>query len=372
MVISNLLQSCGGDNDTTPIPTPKTSVEITATGITITIDENPTDGQVLGKVTGTVNQGEVTFSLTEENPSGAMAIDTKTGELTVADTSKFDFEANPTLTAKGIVSAGGESKSASISISLNNLPEKVTAPDATFSINENPKEGQSIGKLAATTDAGTLKYAFGFGGAVIAPAGVALDASTGELTVNGVSNFDYESLSTFDFSYAVTNGADTTSGNVTININDVDERPVQVRLDDGQTPKQIVSSGVSADSLYGKTYGGGFIFQFDEASGSGKVIAHMSDPGKTWHEAKSLIQSSSLSGHSDWVMPTLDDANSLCNNWTSGQAGLLNDGSYTWTSTDCRGFLVQVAILRGSDGDCLLNCTGTNQTIFHTRGVRSF
>jgi len=39
-----------------------TTIEITATNFTATIEENPTDGQVLGTVQASANQGEVTFA----------------------------------------------------------------------------------------------------------------------------------------------------------------------------------------------------------------------------------------------------------------------------------------------------------------------
>ena len=125
-----LLFSCGGGDEVAP-------PAITASGISIMMDENPTNGEVLGTVTGTADRGNLIFSLSNQNPAGAMAIDASTGELTVADASKFDFETNPTLTAKGSVTVEGVSESANISITLNNMPEIVIAPDLTMNVIEN-------------------------------------------------------------------------------------------------------------------------------------------------------------------------------------------------------------------------------------------
>ncbi len=241
-----MLSSCGGDDGLEPI-------DISVTGVpTITIDENPASNATLATLKGAVNRGDIAFSLSDQNPAGAMVINATTGELTVADASLFDFETNPTLTAKGNATVEGITESATITVKLNNVAETVTAPDATFTIAENPADGAEIGTLMGTTDAGTITYDFPPNS--INPAGIAI-STTGIVTVTDPSQFDFESNETIAFNYQASNGADMKTGSVTINITDVDERPVQERLHTGEKPSAIVASGVTVDSLYGKNYG---------------------------------------------------------------------------------------------------------------------
>jgi len=46
---------------------------------------------------------------------------------------------------------------------------------------------------------------------------------------------------------------------------------IQQRIDDGETPKMIIDSGILLDSLYGKTYMDGLIFHLNKYSGTGFV-----------------------------------------------------------------------------------------------------
>jgi surface protein len=129
-----LFQSCDKDDDT-PAP-----IEITFNGITFTIAENPTNGQVIGELPASVNRGDLAFSLKDQDPAGAMAINPTSGQLTVLDASKFDFETNPTVTATGVVTVEGVEKTALITVNLNDVaestPEFITTWETT-SANED-------------------------------------------------------------------------------------------------------------------------------------------------------------------------------------------------------------------------------------------
>lgn len=320
------LSSCDSGDDIAP-------PVVTASGISINIDENPTNGDVLGIVTGTSDRGELVFSLSNQNPAGAMSINVSTGELTVADASKFDFETNPTLTATGSVTVEGVSQSAQMTINLNNLPETVTAPNQAFSVIENVSVNVRFASISgATTDAGTLTYSLVSQNPANA---IRINTVSGELYIETASLFDYETRTSLTAVYQVTNGVDTQTGNITMNLQDVDERPVQVRLDAGQTPFAIYQGdNALLDSLYGKVYRGGYIFYLDVNTGSGSLIANPNLTALTWSNANNQALLSQFNGYSDWRMPNTNDVNRLCANWDSGEQNLLPFQEH-WSNQTC-------------------------------------
>lgn len=110
--------SCSNDDNTNTVITVSTS------DFNVTIDENPVDGQVLGNIDGSTNQGSLVFSISNENPEGAFSINSETGELTVADNILFDFESNPTLQGIAEVRNGDVLETSNITITLNDIFEE--------------------------------------------------------------------------------------------------------------------------------------------------------------------------------------------------------------------------------------------------------
>ena len=112
-----LFFACSENNET---------IEITVSinDFETTVDENPSTGISLGTVEASTNQGSLTYSILEQSPSNAIAINSLTGELTVSNETLFDFEINPTIT--GIVKAenGDVSETGTITINLNDVNEQ--------------------------------------------------------------------------------------------------------------------------------------------------------------------------------------------------------------------------------------------------------
>jgi len=136
-LIAALLTSCGdstSDDDNTKVG----ALTVTPAAFTKTVDENALKGSEIGdlsveiKDAGGVTHGldfnhpdySRTITITAENPAGAIEV-SNIGTVTVKDASKFDYEANPSITAKVKIAytAGSEefSGTADVTINLNNI-----------------------------------------------------------------------------------------------------------------------------------------------------------------------------------------------------------------------------------------------------------
>ncbi|MEP4598182.1 MAG: LamG-like jellyroll fold domain-containing protein, partial [Cyclobacteriaceae bacterium] len=99
----------------------------TITGATFDIDENPNNGDIISDAIEfeDLDGDGLTFTITTGNSSGAFAIGSSDGVLSVADATLFDYESiSPKFyTIEITVSDGIESNSASFTINVNNVEE---------------------------------------------------------------------------------------------------------------------------------------------------------------------------------------------------------------------------------------------------------
>lgn len=110
--------SCG---DSTMEPTVETTVSVSA--FTASIDEGAAEGTIIGSANGNTNQGTISYSLSDINPGGAIAINSSNGEITVADASAFDFETNTQITATLVASNSSITDEAPVTININDVDE---------------------------------------------------------------------------------------------------------------------------------------------------------------------------------------------------------------------------------------------------------
>jgi len=113
--------SCSKDNEEPTLP--ETEIMVSTSDFSKAFDENPINGQIIGTVNGSTNQGNVTFAITEQTPAGAFSIDAASGELKVANETIFDFETNTTISGTVKVANGSVFENASVTITLNDLVE---------------------------------------------------------------------------------------------------------------------------------------------------------------------------------------------------------------------------------------------------------
>lgn len=218
LLIINVV-SCSSDSNSDD----EVIITVNTSNFSTSINENPSNGTVLGTVQGSTNQGSVSFSITEQNPSGAIAIDGSTGQLTVANGLLFSFGTHPSITGTVKVANGSIFENAAITITVNETVITVNTSDFSTSMDENPSSGALIGTIEGSTNLGEVSFSISEQTPMDA---MEIDPVTGELTVLDVTVFDYETNETITAIVKVENGAVFEESTVTIDINDVDEENI--------------------------------------------------------------------------------------------------------------------------------------------------
>ena len=111
--------------------------EINASDFADNINENSADGTVVGTITATTDQGILGFSIVSQSVNGALAIDARTGQLSVANGIAFDFETNPSITGKVKITNAEVAKEINFTVNLNNLQPQITIQENNVEVAHN-------------------------------------------------------------------------------------------------------------------------------------------------------------------------------------------------------------------------------------------
>ncbi len=205
----------------------------TVTPVTFTLDENSTNGTVVGTVTATdpdLPAQTLSYAITAGNPGNAFAINSSTGQITVATSTALDFETTPTFNLTVQVTDDGtpaQSGSATITVNLTNANDPPVVMAATFAIPENSANGTTVGTPVTFTDTDVGQtHTFAISAGNIGGA-FAINAS-GQITVANNTALDFETTPAFNLTVQVTdNGTPAQSGSatITVNLTDVNEAP---------------------------------------------------------------------------------------------------------------------------------------------------
>jgi hypothetical protein len=196
---------------------------------TFSLAENSAVGTAVGTVMAADPdpQTTLTYALAAGNESGAFAINPRTGQITVADSTSLNFEATPqillTIEAMddGVPALSGR---ATITINLTNVNEAPAVQVATFAVAENSPNGTIVGRVTATDPDAATKLTFAITGGN-ANGAFAIDPTTGMLTVANRKALNFEVKPTFRLTVQVTdNGTPVLRGRDTITVKLVDVR----------------------------------------------------------------------------------------------------------------------------------------------------
>ncbi|GAB0055871.1 hypothetical protein SIID45300_00169 [Candidatus Magnetaquicoccaceae bacterium FCR-1] len=142
---ASTLSSSGFSSTTTTTTTVTINNAPTIALQTFTISENAAKGTIVGTLVATdpdvADQGKLQFSL-GENFGGAFGVDSSTGQITVLDPSKLDFETNPTIRLTAVVKDLPKSGTASATVwvvltDVNEAPTVTSGSSGTLVENES-------------------------------------------------------------------------------------------------------------------------------------------------------------------------------------------------------------------------------------------
>ncbi|TWU36173.1 Cadherin domain protein [Novipirellula artificiosorum] len=236
-----VLVNVQAENDNTPVIDPSQ---------TFSVSENAGNTTVVGTVTASDDDAATTFSawtITAGNTGGAFAIDSSSGQITVANAAAIDYENDTTFTLTLTVSDGGNTSATEtvlVNVQAENDNTPVIDPSQTFSVSETAGNTTVVGTVTASDDdAGTTFSAWAItagntGGAF------AIDSSSGQITVANAAAIDYENDTTFTLTLTVSDGANTSATETVL---------VNVQAENDNTPVIDPSQTFSVSETAGNT-----------------------------------------------------------------------------------------------------------------------
>ena len=156
-------------------------------------------------------EGAVTYSITD--PDNKFAINSSTGEVTLA--SALDFETKTSHSFTVTASDGSNSESQTFTLQINDVDLSLSASLASGSQLETISTGATILSSSTSNAEGTVTYSL-----TDADNKFAINSSTGQVTL--ANALDYETKTSHTFTVTATDGITTTSETFTLNIGDVD------------------------------------------------------------------------------------------------------------------------------------------------------
>ena len=116
LLFSILSSSCSKDSTTSEQPV------VDALDLVINLQEHPQEGISLGTIAGN-NLENAVFKMVRQDPPNAFLVDQRTGLITVQDSTLFDYEINPTLTATFTVNNEVSSDEFTLEVILSDIDE---------------------------------------------------------------------------------------------------------------------------------------------------------------------------------------------------------------------------------------------------------
>jgi VCBS repeat-containing protein len=222
---------------------PETVVEGAAAGTPVGITASSTD----------INGPAVTYSLISDTSNGGFAIDSATGQITVADASKIDYESAAghaySVTAQASDGTLASSKTFSIAVTDVAPSTPIDSDSAANSIAEGAANGSTVGLTALSIDpngpAAIYSLTDNAGGRF------AINSATGVVTVANGALLDYETSAAHAYNITVQGTAGALSSTQTFTIDVTNVAPSSPG--DSDPASETVSEGAALNTTVGIT-----------------------------------------------------------------------------------------------------------------------
>ena len=178
---------------------------------------------------------ELSITMTAGNVQGAFSIDPATGQIIVANPDAINFEQPPydrfDITLK--VADSSQSADGKLSIVTRDVNEPPIVAAQTRAVKELSGAGVEVGEPLVAQDVdsgefGELTFALSGAGNELVGGGklFAINEETGQMTVTGDGELDYETTEEYTVTVTVTDGGGmSATADITVSILDVNERP---------------------------------------------------------------------------------------------------------------------------------------------------
>jgi hypothetical protein len=230
---------------------PASFISVGALESQVVITENSPNGTIVtSAIARDPDAGDtLTYTITSGNTDGAFAINSVNGEITVANQAALDFETNPTFSlAVHVEDTGGLSDTALIVVNLGNVfDEAPLIIDGSTSIDEDITDGTPVYNVDDDNtgtdndaDGQAITYTIASGNE---DGNFAIDSGSGQISVAANASLDYETLNQYVLTIEASDGTNTDTADITIDINNVND----VNNDNENTSGQNGSGDGGAD-----------------------------------------------------------------------------------------------------------------------------
>ena len=211
------------------------------------INEDNSNGAVVGTVAATDADSDVTFAITGGNPGNVFAINSTSGQITVSNANGLDFEGQPTFSLTiEVTDDAAATATATMTINLTNTAPSlpVDGDAAADSVSEGAINGDSVGVDADSSDihGGAINFSLtdNAGGRF------AINGLTGVVTVANASRLNFESASSHSITVQAGDGTNHSTQNFTIAVTNV---PPSLPVDGDAAADSVSEGAINGDSV---------------------------------------------------------------------------------------------------------------------------